>query len=253
MFFGFDLGSRFVKIVYGSDFEKIRYEKIDTIQFYAKYCHKKSGKLILDFEKLSKRFKKIDRAFACGYGKHIADLKNVETITELEAHVIGACHMVKIKDFTLLDLGGQDTKVVQVKNGNMFDFIMNERCAAGSGRYLENMCRILNIKVANFGNYYRNPVELSNTCAIYGESEVISKIVEGLSSERIASGVNYSIFSRIAPELKQSRSKKVVFVGGLAYNRAIKYFIKSRLKKEVYVPKHAEFNGAFGCWLKARR
>jgi (R)-2-hydroxyacyl-CoA dehydratese activating ATPase len=281
---GIDLGSRFVKIVYGLDAEDYKTFKFDTIFFYKNFClnkqesnKKNSKRLYLDLDKLKRVLnlnKNIRKIFATGYGRNLVNFKNTHIISEIVAHYLGVIFLIsnkKIdlkndsklrknidkeffvdKDFLILDIGGQDTKIISVKNGLIDDFIMNDKCASGSGRYFEQMARILDFPIDEMGKYYLNPIQLSNTCAIFGESEVISHIVNGESLENIASGVNFSIFSKIKKDLEKFSQNNIVFVGGMNKNFSIKYFIENNLKnKNVFNLEMNEFNGAFGCFLEA--
>ncbi|MFH1715199.1 MAG: acyl-CoA dehydratase activase [Elusimicrobiota bacterium] len=246
---GIDLGSRFVKIVYGEDISSIKYQKFDTIEFYKQYCSRMAGLMHINLDNINPGFKFITSVTSTGYGRGLVDIKRGSAITELEAHTNGAIVSVKEIDFTILDLGGQDNKVIKVINNQMVDFIMNDKCASGSGRYLENMARVLGVPINKFGEYYKNPLELSNTCAIYGESEIIGHIVDGQTPERIASSVNYSVFNMVKRHLKDFENEVIVFVGGLAKNKAIRYFIETELGKRVIIPKNPEYNAAVGCFV----
>ncbi|MDF2572902.1 MAG: hadI 2, partial [Sporomusa sp.] len=96
-------------------------------------------------------------------------------------------------------------------------------------------------------DYSDNPVELSATCAIFGESELIGRIVEGYSTAELAAGVNYTIYKRIKPMLSALKSDKLIFTGGVALGNAIKAFITQEMNIEVIIPEHPQLNGAIGC------
>jgi (R)-2-hydroxyacyl-CoA dehydratese activating ATPase len=249
LYLGIDLGSRFVKLVYGTSIKNINYKKYDTIEFYKNFCFRKNNDFILKLDKIDKRFVKLKNIISTGYGRNIVKFKKIKSITEIEAHVQGALSLTSQKNFTLLDLGGQDSKIIDIKNRIINDFVMNEKCASGSGRYLENMADILDIPIEKIGYYYKDPVMLSNTCAIFGESEVISNIVEGVPVSRIASGVNYSIFNKIKRHIIKFSNNLVIFTGGLAKNKALKFYIEKETKKKIIVYDHPEFNGALGCFV----
>ena len=116
--------------------------------------------------------------------------------------------------FILLEVGGQDTKVLYVKDGRVFDFLTNDRCAAGTGRYLENMARFLKMPLTQFAGAWQDPVEISQTCAIFGESELVGHLLEGVDPERIAAGVNASVARRALAMVRRYRCPTLVCVGG---------------------------------------
>ncbi|GAV21647.1 acyl-CoA dehydratase activase [Carboxydothermus pertinax] len=244
MHIGIDLGSRNVKMAIKEDGE-LKFLLFDTVSFYRKYGKLVDGELVVDFSAIG--LKEIAKIVSTGYGRQAVKIKGGEEIPEIRAHALGAVYQTGLLDFTLLDLGGQDSKVVLVRKGKLIDFLTNDKCAASTGRYLENMASVLKISLDELGNFYENPVELSSTCAIFGETELLGKVVEGYSLEQLAAGVNYTIFKRIAPMLKKLFSPKVVFTGGVAYSRALKHIIEKELEVEVVIPREPQFNGAIGC------
>ena len=133
----------------------------------------------------------------------------------------------------------------------MDDFLLNDKCAASTGRYLENMAAVLGISLAELSLHYDNPTELSATCAIFGESELIGKIVEGVPTSDLAAGVNYSIFRRIKPMLLSLASDVIVFTGGVALGPAVAHWIEKEIGARVVVPQHPQLNGAIGCAVYA--
>ena len=250
MFLGMDLGSRHVKIVLAGEREISSYFTYDTVDFYRKYGRKEGDQLVIDFAALGLpplRVDAGDRLVTTGYGRNTIEIKGGEDIPEIKAHVLGAVWQTGLKDFTLLDLGGQDSKIVLVKRGKIIDFQTNDKCAAGSGRYLENMAAVLGLDLAELGSHWKSPVDLSSTCAIFGESELIGKIIEGWAVDELAAGVNYTIYKRIRPMLLQLASPVYVFTGGVARSTALRQILQIELNTRVIVPPHPEFNGAIGC------
>lgn len=240
---GIDLGSREVKIVLMEDNNIVEKKKISTMSFYRDYCTF-DGKVVVDLEKLS--IGKVDRAVSTGYGKNNTDLKLFTPINEIKAHIYGAIYQTHLKDFILLDVGGQDVKVVKVEKGVTTDLELNEKCAASCGRYLENMANVLEISLDEMSKHSENPVELNSTCAVFSESELIGKIAEGISIERLCSGVNYSLYKRLQNLLNKFRGKKLVLTGGVANNIAIREYLKKDFEEIVSV-EEPQFNGAIGC------
>ena len=253
---GIDLGSRSVKIalmrsgVEGEGFEILRLESLDTIRFYREYGRKQGEKLVVDFEALG--LPVVDHLVSTGYGRNTLELAGGEAIPELKAHVLGAIYQTGLKDFTLVDLGGQDSKIIQVRKGKMIDFMTNDKCAASSGRYLENMASILDVSLEELGQYAETPVELNSTCAVFGESELIGKIVEGFPLAELAAGVNVTIVKRILPLLRTFTGELLVFTGGVAHNLAVGKLLEVGSGKKVVIPKEPQFNGAIGCCVEGR-
>jgi predicted CoA-substrate-specific enzyme activase len=142
--------------------------------------------------------------------------------------------------------------VLYVKNGRVFDFLTNDRCAAGTGRYLENMARFLKMPLQEFAAAWQEPVEISHTCAIFGESELIGHILGGAPLARIAAGVNASVARRVLMMVRRYPCRTLVFAGGVAKNRAVVQLLRQQEDYRVVVPAYPQFTGALGCCLEAR-
>ena len=242
---GIDLGSRSVKIVVFDHGHLVAGKVLETAAFYRSFGKTSPDGVKVEFGQLG--LENIEDIVATGYGRNTIAIAGATVITELKAHMLGAISQTGLKNFTLLDLGGQDSKVIKVRNGKMVDFDTNDKCAASTGRYLENMAKVLNITVEELSSYRNNPVELNATCAIFGETELIGKIVEGYDTARLAAGVNYSIFKRIKPMITALKSDTLIFTGGVALSRAIQEILAAELSMEVIVPAQPQLNGAIGC------
>ncbi|WP_319201126.1 acyl-CoA dehydratase activase [uncultured Ilyobacter sp.] len=240
---GIDLGSREVKIAVMEDMKLLKKLKVSTVSFYRDYCTY-DGKIQVDLEKLG--IDKVDRAVSTGYGRNNTDLETFTPINEIKAHVYGASFQSGLKDFILLDIGGQDVKVVRVEKGISTDLDLNDKCAASCGRYLENMCAVLETPLEELSRHHENPVELNSTCAVFSESELIGCIAEGVSLERLCAGVNHSMYRRLKPMLTKFRGRNLVVTGGVAQNEAIKNYLKNDYDKITEVD-DPQFNGAIGC------
>ncbi len=244
---GLDFGSRFVKLAFTYDFNHFGYKKLDTLIFYRDYFRKTAETVEFDWSRLG--LKAPARLVVTGYGKHL--FKNMlPTITEIRAHFLGACFQTGLDHFILLEIGGQDTKALYIKEGRVFDFLTNDKCAAGTGRYLENMARFLKMPWRQFTTCSRDPVPISNTCAIFGETELISHLLDGAPMARIAAGVNDSVARRALQMVKRFPCHTLVFVGGVARNRAAVECLRRSGRYDVIVPPEPQFNGAIGCCLE---
>ena len=240
---GIDLGSRFVKIAVSTD--KIYFYKFDTVEFYKNHIIKENDKIFINIKNLP--VSKHDKITATGYGRNLMEFSNATIISEIKAHYKGALKQMKSENFTLVDIGGQDSKVISVKDGYIDDFVMNDKCAASTGRFIENTCNILNIDIDYFSKCVNNPVKMNSTCAIFSESEIIGKIAEGCTVESIAAGVSESIAKRICPLIKKFKNKNVFAAGGVADVYAIRYFISEISGVKIKKLNNAQYNGALGC------
>lgn len=256
MYCGIDLGSRNVKITLARDNEITALHSYNTIEFYKIYGRKAGDCLAVDFSGLGLPQLDLgpggtDKLVTTGYGRNTVKIKGGEDIPEIKAHVLGAAWQTGLKDFTLLDLGGQDSKVVLVRDGKISDFQTNDKCAAGSGRYLENMCAVLGMNLEDLSGCRHNPVDLNATCAIFGESELVGKIIEGYPVEELAAGVNYTIYRRVKPLLLHLASRVLVFTGGVAKSAALGEILRDELGAEVVIPRYPQYNGSIGCCVHA--
>ncbi len=243
------MGSRNVKIAF-HDSSGWNYYRYDTIDFYRRFGKLVGNELQIDFHKLN--LHKVEKVISTGYGRLTVKVKGGEVIPEIKAHVVGAVYQTGLDSFTLMDLGGQDTKVVKVIKGKAVNFQTNDKCAASSGRFLENMAGVLGISLEELGQYDEDPIELSSTCAVFGESELIGRIIEGIPVSSLAAGVNHTIVNRVKPMLCQLKSDTIVFTGGVAFNSAIKKIVQRELGVQVLVPQEPQFNGAIGCSIYRR-
>jgi (R)-2-hydroxyacyl-CoA dehydratese activating ATPase len=247
---GIDLGSRKAKFALMQDGKILRLADLDTIAFYKKYGSIVNDELSLDL-KGSGIFTAEELAAAditvTGYGRNSINLHGARVISEIKAHVAGARTQTGLADFTMLDMGGQDTKVAHVVSGKLTDFVMNDKCAASSGRYLENMAAVLEVTLEELSSHAQNPIPLDATCGIFGESELIGQILRGHSVSALCAGVNLTLVKRVMPMLKRFHSDTLVITGGVALNGAMIKLLSADCGMTVIVPEHPQHNGAIGC------
>ena len=224
--------------------------KVDSIVFYRDYLVRAEGEVRIDWGRLG--LAPPEALVATGYGKNLLKAY-FPTITEIRAHFLGARCVTGLDHFILLEMGGQDTKILYIRAGRVFDFLTNDRCAAGTGRYLENMARFLKMPLTEFAGCWQDPVEISQTCAIFGETELVGYLLEGVEPARIAAGVNASVARRALAMVRRYRCPVLVFVGGVAKNRAVVKLLRDQGDFQVRVPPYPQFNGALGCALEAGR
>lgn len=246
---GLDFGSRFVKLVYEAADGSLVRRRLDSLDFYRDFLLRGNGCLGIDWPRLGLPVPQ--SLVVTGYGKNLLK-EHFPTITEVRASFLGARQQTGLDHFILLEMGGQDTKVLYVKDGRVFDFLTNDRCAAGTGRYLENMARFLKMPLREFAGYRREPADISQTCAIFGESELIGLLLEGVPPARIAAGVNASVVRRVLALVRRYPCRTLVFTGGVARNRAVVRMLAEEGRFSVVVPAYPQFTGALGCFLEAR-
>jgi (R)-2-hydroxyacyl-CoA dehydratese activating ATPase len=247
---GIDLGSRKAKFALLADGHIIRLTDYDTILFYKRFGRMEGGELSLDLAgsgMFSAQELTLSSVVVTGYGRNTLCLKGARIVSEIMAHVAGAIFQTGLHEFTLLDMGGQDTKVALVRDNRLVDFVMNDKCAASSGRYLENMAAVLEVGLDELSSHWAEPVELDATCGIFGESELIGQILRGHPVAKLCAGVNQTLVKRVLPMLRRFPSKTLVLAGGVALNRAMVRLLEQQTGNPVVVPEYPQHNGAIGC------
>ncbi len=155
----------------------------------------------------------------------------------------------------IIDIGGQDSKVIVTEKGKVIDFLMNDKCAAGTGKFLEYTAKALEVSLEDLGELAlrsKNPAKISSMCTVFAESEVISLRAQEIEKEDIAAGLIESIVQRIAVMVKKLWIKdNVAFVGGVAKNPGMKASLEKELNVKLYVPAEPQITGALGAALYA--
>jgi len=203
----------------------------------------------LEQAKLS--FDEISYVIATGYGRINVPFADRQ-ITELTCHTRGVVSLfpnVRIA----IDIGGQDAKGLKIRNGKLVDFVMNDKCAAGTGRFLEVIAEALGLKLEELGSISlksTNKVTISNTCTIFAQQEMISHISEGIPLEDVVAGLHDAIASRVARMVRRLKIEPdVVLTGGVAKNIGVVKAMKENLGCEVLVPEEPLLSGAVGAAL----
>lgn len=196
----------------------------------------------------------LDLMIATGYGRHAADFAG-EKVTEITCHARGA-HFARPEARTVIDLGGQDSKAIAVdENGKVRDFVMNDKCSAGTGRFLEVMAAALGIELDDLGRISlesESPASISSTCTVFAESEVVSRVAEGVSTVDIVAGIHQAIASRIyAMTVRIPVEERVIMTGGVARNQGVVSALEKKFKTEIIVPEMPQHMGALGAALIA--
>jgi len=255
-FAGIDIGSTAIKIAIVDENRELVGQKISASgSMFYKYAKEALATLL---NELNIEEEKLVYTVATGYGRKLFKEAN-EKISEITANAIGARAAAKdecdIK--TIINIGGQDSKAISLDSeGNVVNFAMNDRCAAGTGKFLDVVAMNLEIEVDKLGEYHFNskgaPLSINSTCAVFAESEIIGLLGNNNSIEDIVAGVHYSIAKRIIKLVKRVGIKEsIYFDGGPALNEGLVSAIENELGKEIYIPKHPQITTAFGASLLA--
>lgn len=248
---GIDVGSASSKIVILKDGDEIVVS--DVVQAGTGTS---GPKRVLEetFEKVSLTLDDMDYIVATGYGRNSVAYANKQ-ISEITCHGRGIAYLVPDAR-TIIDIGGQDAKAIQLdKNGVIQKFAMNDKCAAGTGRFLEVMSRVLEIKLDDMADAHFKadaPAAVSSTCTVFAESEVISLLSQGVALNNIVAGVHKSIASKACSlAYRIGLEEKVVMCGGVAQDMGVVDAIEQELKCKVTVAPNPQITGALGAALLA--
>jgi predicted CoA-substrate-specific enzyme activase len=245
---GLDIGSRTIALVEWDGVRVTRAEVVDT------------GTDPLGNARRLLAGRSYEHLVATGYGRHLAAERAVadEVISEIKAYGLGA-HYLYSDTGTVLDIGGQDSKVIRLgPGGRVLRFEMNDRCAAGTGRFLENMAHTLGMPVEDFGPHALGAdgraVRISSMCTVFAESEVVSLIARGEDSHRVALGLHQAIVDRVGGMVRRvGVQKRFVFAGGVAYNPCLQQLFARALDVAITVPDNPQTVGALGAALHAAK
>lgn len=196
----------------------------------------------------------IDAMVTTGYGR-TAILDGDKSITEITCHARGA-HYLDPEIRTVIDIGGQDSKVICLdENGAVTNFVMNDKCAAGTGRFLEMMARTLEMSLEELGSCgleYREDITISSMCTVFAESEVVSLIAANKATDDIVHGLNKAVASKTAALVKRVEGReKYMMTGGVSKNRGLVRTLEEQLQTNLVINENAQLCGALGAALFA--
>jgi len=196
----------------------------------------------------------VDKIIATGYGRKSVAIAD-KAVTEITCHAVGA-HYLNSAVRSIIDIGGQDSKAIVVdENGGVKDFAMNDKCAAGTGRFLEVMARALEVDINDFGEVSLradSPAKISSLCTVFAESEVISLISKGEKRENIIAGIHESIASRVvAMAGRIGLSAPLMMTGGVAKNKGVVKALEDKTGYGIEVSEKTQVTGAIGAALIA--
>lgn len=193
-----------------------------------------------------------------GYGRERVEGR-LAAVTEIACHARGIEYLIPGTE-VLLDIGGQDSKAIRLgPGGRVLDFALNDRCAAGTGRFLEVMARALEVEVSELGDLdarARGSVTLTSLCTVFAESEVVGLVASGVEVPEIVRGLHRAVASRaqvlVRRVARDARSPRMAMSGGVARNRGVVAAVSEALGWEISVPPEPDIVGALGAALIAR-
>ena len=207
---------------------------------------------VLDNAKMTRE--QMDFVLATGYGRNSLDGLADLQMSELSCHAKGATYLFP-DVHTVVDIGGQDVKVIEIENGMMKNFVMNDKCAAGTGRFLDVMARVLEVRVEDLGDLgdkSTKEIGISSTCTVFAESEVISQLAVGTDKCDIIAGIHRSVAGRVSGLCNRVGVRdRVVMTGGVAQNHGIVKALENQLGHEISTSPLTQYNGALGAALFA--
>jgi len=241
---GLDIGSRTIGLIVLNGSDVLTEKLADTTHDPLAQCKK-----LLDSIEY-------DSLVTTGYGRYLIKANfSSHSITEIKALARGASALIPTAR-TILDIGGQDTKVISSKEGKVLNFDMNDRCAAGTGKFLEVMAHALGYDVDAMGKESlkaSKSVKINSMCTVFAESEVTSLIAQGEEPRNIAYGLHMAICERTMALLNRIGIKKdLLFAGGVARNACMQKILAERANLDVIVPENPQLISAYGAALHAK-
>jgi predicted CoA-substrate-specific enzyme activase len=199
-------------------------------------------------------FEAITYVVATGYGRINVPFADKQ-ITEISCHARGIAHLLP-EVRTVIDIGGQDSKGIKIKNGRAVDFVMNDKCAAGTGRFLEVMAEELGVSLDEMGRLSleaKNKVGISSTCTVFAAQEVVAKLSQGVALADIIAGLHEAIATRIYGMVRRLKiEREVALTGGGAKNIGLVKALETRLGFPAMLPPEPLLTGAIGAALLGR-
>lgn len=252
MFFaGIDIGSTITKVVVRNEKEIISILIRPTGAEHRRMAHEA---VLETLQKVNLGFEEVDYIIATGYGRINVPFADAQ-ISEITCHMRGVNWIFPgVK--TIIDVGGQDCKGIKVENGKMKNFIMNDKCAAGTGRFLEIIADTLGLALEDIGEISlrsKKPAEISKTCTIFAEQEILLRLSEGCAIEDILAGLHKALANRIYTMVGKIKiEKEVVLTGGGAKNQGLRKWLEEKIGYPVLVAEEPLLTGALGAAVLAQ-
>ncbi|VTR64535.1 R-phenyllactate dehydratase activator [Desulfosarcina cetonica] len=247
---GIDIGSTITKIVIAN-----RNEVLASVVQRTGAQHRRRAHRVMEdaLTQAGLATSDLDYIVATGYGRINVPFADAQ-ITEITCHMRGVSWLDPDVR-TIIDIGGQDCKGIKVKDGRLDDFIMNDKCAAGTGRFFEIIAKVLGIDLEEIGPLSltsKNPAEISNLCTVFAEQEALSRLSEGVPIADVAAGIHRANASRIYGMVRKIKIEETVAItGGGAKNSGLCHSLQERLQLPVFIPPEPLITGALGAALIA--
>jgi len=251
---GIDAGSRTIKVVFvnGKDLSVMAGGIADQGLKQASLASKLFDRVL---KKAGINRRRVRRIVATGWGRDAVNFADT-TITEITCQACGV-HHASADAKTVIDIGGQDSKIIRLDSGGKVrDFVMSDRCAAGTGRFLEVLASRLEVQLDDLGKLAglaTKPSAISSMCVVFAETEIIGLLASGEKPENIAAGVQSSVSARIVAMAGRNIAKPIVFTGGVALVPGMAKALESALGHPVQVARHAQLTGALGAAILSSR
>jgi len=253
-FAGIDVGSLSTEaVIINSNQHQISHSIVNTRINSSAAAEEALSEALLTAELPRNRITKI---FATGYGRTAVPAAT-KHITEITCHAVGA-QLLSPEVCTVIDIGGQDSKVIHVgRDGKLVDFSMNDKCAAGTGRFLEIMAKRLEVKLEEFGDLAllsQKAVSISNTCTVFAESEVVSLVAQNHPIDEIVRGLHVSIVNRIWTQVQTvGIHGKIALTGGVALNKGVVNLLEEKFEQTFEIHSEPQIVGALGAAFLASK
>lgn len=249
--FGIDIGSLTTDAVVMRGADILSYAIVPTLS-NSEEAAVSAYQSALELAKLSRC--DVASVVATGYGRGSIDFAD-KTVTEITCHAVGARRLFP-QAMSVIDIGGQDSKLIRLSiEGRVEDFAMNDKCAAGTGRFLEVMARALDAdleSLAELSACSTSDVRISSTCTVFAESEVVALVAKGVPKEDIIRGLHCSVAERIYSMVARLRAKPpFVMTGGVAKNAGVVAALEDRLATKLLLPDEPQVVGALGAAIIA--
>jgi len=250
---GIDIGSITTEVVIMEKKEVLGYVIIPTGSNSKNAAEKALEKAS---QKAGCQVDELDFVIATGYGRISAPAAH-KKVTEITCHGKGAFSLLP-EARTVIDIGGQDSKVIRLsEEGNVVDFVMNEKCAAGTGRFLEVMAYALEVELKDMAELSKKAarsIPISSMCTVFAESEVVSLIASDKAREDIIRGIHDSIAERTVGLVNRvGLEEKVIMTGGVAQNQGVVECLENKLNVKIEIPENPQIVGALGAAILAEK
>jgi predicted CoA-substrate-specific enzyme activase len=251
---GIDIGAATAKTVIMKDSEIVGYA-VKPVGYDIKRVANETSAEALQRAGIFRSIEDLDSIVSTGYARESIEFA-AKTATEIICHAKGAHFMIPSARF-VIDMGGQDSKAIEVgPKGDVIDFAMNDKCAAGTGRFLEVMAHILQVKsmdeMGPLALQSKEPCPISSTCTVFAETEVVVLRAGGKERKDLIAGVHKSVASRVAAMATNLTCKPdAVFTGGVARNSGVRKYLEDEFEIDFFVPEEPQIIGALGAALIA--